>query len=383
MKILILNYEYPPLGGGAGVIAQKHAELLAETNSVTVVTSSPSGTHEEEKVNDGLTVVRLKVKRKEKFRSTFSEKIDWILKTNQYFNQQEKLDFDICIAHFSIPGGIVAYALKRKFNLKYTIISHGHDIPWMLRHEMFWLHLMLYPIIYWVVVRAEKLFVQSEEMKINALKFLNRHPNKVVQIPNGSNASEFYPAEQKPDNAQINIVFVGRLAAQKQPLIVPPVARILKEKGLKFSINMLGDGVLRGELEKLIAEYDVAQEVNLLGWRSNEEVKAVYQKSHIMIAPTQGEGMSIAILEGLFCGLFVVTNPVSGNPDMIKHLENGYMCKESTAKEFALGIVHYTENIEQIQARQETNVAWLKEKFDWRNIILKYENELKQVVSKK
>ena len=380
MKILILNYEYPPLGGGAGVIAQKHAELFSEGNKVTVVTSSFSGAHEEEIVNEQLTVIRLKVKRKEKFRSTFAEKIDWMIQTFRYFRKMKQLDYDVCMAHFSIPGGVVAYALKRRFGLKYTIISHGHDIPWFLKHQMFWLHVFLYPFIYFVTVRAEKLFVQSEEMNQNALRFLRRHPQKVVKIPNGSDSSLFFPVQHDGKQDVLNIIFVGRLAAQKQPWLIPPVAKILKDKGVKLKINVLGDGVLRGELEKLIQQHGVQEEVALLGWRSNEEVRAIYQNSQVMLAPTQGEGMSIAILEGLFSGLFVVTNPVSGNPDMIAHLKNGYMSPNSTPEEFAEGVLYYLQNAERIEHDKPANNAWLKERFDWRSITAKYEKVLREIV---
>ena len=65
MKLLILNYEYPPLGGGAGVITQNIAEGLAKLgHDVSVVTTWFQGEQEVEIVNDNLKIIRLKSKRK-------------------------------------------------------------------------------------------------------------------------------------------------------------------------------------------------------------------------------------------------------------------------------------------------------------------------------
>ncbi len=68
-KILILNYEYPPLGGGAGVCTRFEAEGLATLgHQVTVLTTWFDGEEEIEKKGN-LTIVRLKSKRKYEFKS--------------------------------------------------------------------------------------------------------------------------------------------------------------------------------------------------------------------------------------------------------------------------------------------------------------------------
>lgn len=63
MKLLILNYEYPPLGGGAGVITQNIAEGLSKLgHEISVVTTWFQGEKEVEIVNDNLKIIRLKSK---------------------------------------------------------------------------------------------------------------------------------------------------------------------------------------------------------------------------------------------------------------------------------------------------------------------------------
>ncbi len=61
MKILMLNYEYPPLGGGAGRISQNISEQLVDLgHQVTVITTWFDGTKEEDNIADKLTIIRIK-----------------------------------------------------------------------------------------------------------------------------------------------------------------------------------------------------------------------------------------------------------------------------------------------------------------------------------
>ena len=77
MKILMLNYEYPPLGAGAGVITQHISEGLVKLgNQVTVLTAWLPNNEEEEEVNEGLKIIRLKCKRKHVYKSNPKEMLD-------------------------------------------------------------------------------------------------------------------------------------------------------------------------------------------------------------------------------------------------------------------------------------------------------------------
>ena len=73
MKLLVLNYEYPPLGGGAGIISKNIAEGLASLgNEVTVLTTYYEGT-EEDSIENGVHIIRLKSKRKDVFQSNIRD----------------------------------------------------------------------------------------------------------------------------------------------------------------------------------------------------------------------------------------------------------------------------------------------------------------------
>src|SRR5580700_7464924 len=108
MNLLVLNYEYPPLGGGAGVITQNIAERLATAgHKVTVVTAWYKTEKETEEAGN-LKSIRLKAKRKHTYKSNVTEMLSWINVSRKFLKDYCRTEkFDLCFANFTIPGGIV------------------------------------------------------------------------------------------------------------------------------------------------------------------------------------------------------------------------------------------------------------------------------------
>ncbi len=142
MKLLILNYEYPPLGGGAGICTKYQAEgLIDYGHEITVITTWFQGEKETEKINN-LQLIRLKSRRKKTYRSNPIEMFSWAIKTFRYIRRNKLyLETDLILAHFTMPAGIVALPVKLFYKIPYYIISHGQDIPWFCPRELFLYHL--------------------------------------------------------------------------------------------------------------------------------------------------------------------------------------------------------------------------------------------------
>ncbi|TVR77500.1 MAG: glycosyltransferase family 1 protein [Chitinophagaceae bacterium] len=375
LKILILNYEYPPLGGGAGIISRYQAEKLAEFgHKVDVITCSEKNKFYIDDVNSNLRIIRLNAHRPYYFKSGIREKIDWILKAEKYTENLSENQYDFCLAHFSIPGGYVAEKLKKRISLKYAVISHAHDIPWFCIEEMFWYHLFSYPIIKKVCNNASLLFVQSNAMEVNAKNFLKNQQEKLVKIPNGSDAMSFFKPENKTKSDKIKIVFAGRLVKQKQPLFALEVAATLKKQNVNFELIFAGDGPLRKKIEYRIQKLNLNDCVTIKGWISKAEIVALYHQSDILLSTSQNEGMSIAILEALFSGLYVITTGVSGNPELIKHQINGEICMTDPSA-FAKAIKYYISDVEENQERKEFYNNFI-EKFEWTKLVKEYESAI-------
>lgn len=377
MKILILNYEYPPLGGGAGSISQSHARGLAALgHEVVVVTGSDRGEYYEVRETDHLKIIRLSSLRKHAFRSGMREKLDWMFKAIKFVQNPQCAHFDVCMAHFSLPGGAAALALKKKHGVPYGVVSHGQDVPWFYPKQMFFYHLLTTPFIKRILNRADQLWVQSRIMRENAERFLGRNKNIIKVIPNGCEVTGIRDPKPAPDGP-IRLLFAGRLTEQKRPDKLIKTARLLAKKNIDFMLTIAGDGDLRKPLEKSVNRYNLADKVHFPGLVPREEMPGLYARHDILLAPSEAEGMSISVLEALFAGMYVVTTPVSGSEELITAKMNGEIVKGSP-KNIAAAVKRFLHAETPIEERKKFYHAFVRE-YDWREIVKQYETSLYHV----
>ena len=335
----MLNYEYPPIGSGSGIITQYISEGLARLgNRVTVVTTAfstegeVSGNLSENQESSGpqnrVEVIRVKARRKNTYYSDPVEMLSWIHATKDYIRQYQNIhEFNFCFAHFALPGGEVARWLKRKFNIPYVIMSHGHDIPWVHPRKMFLFHLFLYPRIHQICSGSTINFIQTRTMKSNLDRFLGTgYSEKNRIIPNGIDAEHFYPNYgQRP--ARLKILFVGRLVSQKDPLTFLKALALFSKEYPDLLVEIFGDGPLHKKMQTFCARHNLDNIVKFMGKQSEDAMVRAYQSSHLLVATSLNEGMSISLLEALACGTYVITTPVSGTDIVIKEQINGTFVK--------------------------------------------------------
>ena len=116
MRILLLCYEYPPIGGGGGIGAQQYAEAwVASGHQVAVVTSRCPGLHAEEIIN-GVSIIRvLTIGRNDRATSSFLSMFCYNLTglLHVMLHRKEFKEFDVINNHFSIPTGPMARMAAR------------------------------------------------------------------------------------------------------------------------------------------------------------------------------------------------------------------------------------------------------------------------------
>ncbi|MBP8993814.1 MAG: glycosyltransferase family 4 protein [Bacteroidota bacterium] len=383
MKLLILNYEYPPLGGGAGVITQNIAEGLSKLgHEISVVTTWFQGEKEVEIVNDNLKIIRLKSKRKYLYRSNPREMLSWISYAKAFLKKHLVSNkYDLCFANFALPGGEVAYSLKMRFQLPYVIISHGHDIPWFMPKEMMWYHALTYQWIKTICVHSKRNYVQSNDMKTNIDAFLGpsfSHKNKIIY--NGWNSTVFSP-DYSLRKKQFTILFPGRLVKQKDPMSFLKAINIIKNQIDDFKVIILGDGVLRKKMEKFTKANGFDKIVEFKLWVSKEEMLYNYRSASLTVLPSLNEGMSIATLEALACGQYLIATEVSNNKSLIKEDYNGNFIETQNPKDIANKILNFynTKFLNNYLIPIE-DLNKYHNLFEWDKIIKEYEQDLLSLI---
>ncbi len=376
----MLNYEYPPLGGGAGQVTLNISKRLAKYHNVTVVTAAYRELPCKEET-EGLTIYRLNSKRRNKMGSNVHEMMSWMIKSLEFCSDYlKKIQIDIIFAHFTLPGGEVAMRLSRKFNIPYVLMSHGHDIPWFFPKQMFLYHLGLYFRIRKICRKSSALFLQTPEMKENADNFTGKHhKTKNIVIPNACD-TDFFANFESRQFEKLKIVYTGRFVTQKQPLAVIKALQILKKQGVDFEMSFIGNGPLLNKMNKAIVNSKLQEVVKIIGWKTLDEIKGIYGKSHLFIMPSKAEGMSVAIIEAMASGLYVLTSKEANKYNLVKNRINGFVIKSISAQNIAEKLLVYNNEffLKKIDI-PENEIQNIITKYNWDSIVDGYLVELERI----
>lgn len=166
---------------------------------------------------------------------------------------------------------------------------------------------------------ADRIHVASQ----SDVAFIREHfhitLSKIYVVPNYIETNLFRPMNLSSKNGSGQILFIGRLADQKN------LSNLLKAiKGTSYKLDIIGDG----ELKSVLAEYAAKNNLNVrfLGKFPNKQLPEIINNYNIFILPSFFEGHPKSLLEAMSCGLPVIGTNVEGIREVLSHKENGYLC---------------------------------------------------------
>lgn len=121
----------------------------------------------------------------------------------------------------------------------------------------------------------------------------------------------------------LQLMFVGSLIKEKNPLIALQAVQKLKDKNISLQMDFCGDGDQFKVLEEYVRTHDLGDSVKLRGNVPAGELKEYYKKAHFLIFLSESEGWPKVVAEAMFFGCVPITTPVSCVPEMLQHGERG------------------------------------------------------------
>jgi glycosyltransferase involved in cell wall biosynthesis len=121
------------------------------------------------------------------------------------------------------------------------------------------------------------------------------------------------------------LVNVGRLSEQKGQLLLIEAARLLRDRGVDFELVIVGDGPLRGELERRIDRFDLRDRVRITGFLDNDGVRRELTAARALVLPSFAEGLPVVIMESLALGRPVISTHIAGIPELIEPGRVGWL----------------------------------------------------------
>lgn len=196
---------------------------------------------------------------------------------------------------------------------------------------------------------AYRVLVVSQEIKDIVLKTYGLKDNKVLVLKNGIilEDSSVVPVELKNEfpmsENKLKLLAVGRLVPLKGfDILVRAVAEVVNQGVQDLLVLVAGDGEERVRLEGLIWDIELDSYIKLIGLR--HDVIALMKSSDLFVMPSLYEGLSIAMIEAMACGLPIIASAAPGIKDFIKNEQNGLLFPVQDHKALAQRILRLVNN---------------------------------------
>jgi glycosyltransferase involved in cell wall biosynthesis len=330
-KIVILNYEFPPIGGGGGVVSKKIAEKLVEEYEISIITSSYKDLPNFQTINN-LKIYRLFTRREKPEGSNIFEMFLYLLLTlipTLFILKKIKPDLIHC--HFLLPTGFIAYLSWIFLKIPYVITLHGGDVPSFIPSQTKKIFSLVLPITKLILNKSRRNIVVSGFLRDLAKNDFKNFEFEVIE--NTCDQEIFYPKRNFLKTKPLKFLFVGRLNPQKNPdLLIKSFADLFKRNSF-VKLDIVGDGSMRFDLEKMIEDLSLSSVVFFHGWKTDEEIAEFMRRSDCLLVPSDIESFGLVALESISCGTPIIS---SKTPSLIEIIDktNGGIALENWQKDF-------------------------------------------------
>jgi glycosyltransferase involved in cell wall biosynthesis len=341
-RVLLINYEYPPVGGGGGNASYHIARAMAARGLEPFVLTAAQGDLPRSEFTDGVTVRRIPAFRSRAYRCSVPEMVAYI--ASACVNGPGVMRAwrpDVSLAFHALPSGAVNWFLRQTHNLPYAIALQGHDVPGFEPETMAGWHRMTRGLLRRLWAGAGAVVANSDGLAALARRFAPEIP--IGMIPAGADLSGIAAKATYQAAAPLKILFVGRLVRQKG-LDVLIAALALLPKHLAWTLVLVGDGPERAALTALAARHEISARVQIRGWVDKAAMPAVYADADLFVLPSRDEGMPNALLEAMSAGLPVIGTRIRGTADVVTSGETGLLVGAEDAEALSRALASLIEN---------------------------------------
>ena len=309
LRALMLNYEFPPVGGGTGAACHQLLEAFAERSDVRVelVTSGPGPRPTVERAHGGATIHRLAVGKRDPHFWRASELLRWTRRAYRLARQLVRRGgFDVCHCWGGWPAGFLGYSLRG--SLPYLVSLRGSDVPGYSRRLALLDPLLFRRLSRRVWRQAGSVVAVSESLRDLSLRTC---PDLCVKvIPNAADTVRFTPGGRVDP---YTVLFVGRLIARKRVEDLLIAFREVLARIPSARLVIAGDGPEAARLQDLARTMALGDALHFVGPVPREALPELYRKASVFVLPSEREGMPNAQLEAMASGLPVVTTTSASN----------------------------------------------------------------------
>lgn len=379
MHILILNSEYPPIGGGAGNASANIARMLAEQGAQVMVLTATFASLPREEMQGAVRVRRIATLRRFADRSGALEQGIFILSAfGSLLQVALRREADVVLAFFGMPAGVAAWLVHLLTGLPYVVSLRGGDVPGFRPYDFKRFHQLMAPVLRQVWKRALAVVANSEGLRTLAVDFDPRFAIPI--IPNGVDEDAFLPHTEGLGNGVPRLLFTGRLVYQKGLDLLLPALHELAH--LPWELDVVGDGPMRAELEETTRALGLAGRVHFHGWQDRERLLGYYRNASLFVFPSRHEGMPNAVLEAMATGVGVIATRIAGNEELVVDGVTGRLVQPESSAALREALAATLSDASLMQRFGQASRQRVVDHYTWRSAARSYLSLLNSALEK-
>lgn len=255
------------------------------------------------------------------------------------FVRQKKIE--VIHSHAPFALGFRALTVQRRLQIPHVhtyhtlLVEYRHYIPKPLTPSA----KSVEEFSAWFCNMINRVIAPTEKIKSELLRYGVTRPVDV--IPTGIDVELFESANEfdirrrhEIDNKSRVLLFVGRLAKEKNVVFVVQVLKELLKRNYDTHLIIVGDGPERSSLEKFVRELDIESHVTFTGYMPRKMLANYYRQADLFVFASESETQGLVVLESLAAGTPVVAVAKMGIADVLMDGQGALLIKEPILSEF-------------------------------------------------
>jgi glycosyltransferase involved in cell wall biosynthesis len=194
----------------------------------------------------------------------------------------------------------------------------------------------------WIFQRCWGFIVLSKSWKDFYVLNCGLNAEQVFVLPNPVELPEQVP--NRINATKVRLVFFGRVGQRKGAFdLIRAFANLPAEQKDCSELILAGDGEVE-QGRRLVESLNLIDRITFLGWVNSEQRDALLAKADVFVLPSYNEGLPMALLEAMGCGLPAIATPVGGIPELVTSGENGLLVTPGDIQQLSEAMQSLIEN---------------------------------------
>lgn len=248
---------------------------------------------------------------------------------------------------------------ERKKHTKVVYMVHGFHffkgapkLNWMIYYPIERLMASKTDVI--VTVNQED-YKRAQKMNVKQVEYIHGIGINTARLTSKEEQNNIR-AELKLKDEDFIVLSVGELNKNKNQKVIIKALAELNDSNIHYIL--CGKGDEEQNLRTLCQKLSISNNVHFLGYRT--DVVDICAQANVFVMPSLREGLPVASLEAMYCGLPLITSNIRGLVDIMKDGVTGYLCNPCDEKAFAKAIKDLSTNKQLQASARENNLQTVK-----------------------